>query len=480
LTARAHDERSLAHAEEALVQYALNRPGELSVADETTLRQAFALARLSPEAEPAARRTLAEYSRVVLAVADGLFGDAAGPLPSLRPELLRAAAGRLWNLTLAARDQVGSAWEPELRQRRLVLALGGGGGVGYVYLGCFALLEQWGLTPALIAGTSFGAVLGLFRAQRPAFHAEDTAKTLAGLSYKRLFRFLRVRSQYALPGPVQLYLRRALLPALHALARREGKTGRDDSSDDLGPVRLDELAIPLVVTVAGVRRGMLPRPPKEYERLLDPRSFFPPTPHRLQSRVLDLFSVLGEFVRQPNRLDTLALGADPGTADFDALDAIGFSCSLPGFIHYDVLREEPVAHRHIQQLLDGRELGWLADGGLVENCPARVAQLAYRASSSGVPRNGFVLALDAFSPKLSTAPWVPLQRLAQETVRRVLPWADRYVAFRRTLSPLTILPNSEQIARAEMFGRAQLAPSMPFLAKMLTPLPALETCRPAA
>jgi hypothetical protein len=161
---------------------------------------------------------------------------------------------------------------------------------------------------------------------------------------------------------------------------------------------------------------------------------------------------------------------------------------LPGFIHYDVLREDPLAHRHIRQLLDGREVAWLADGGLVENCPARAAQLAYRAGghgahlggTKGAPRNGFVLALDAFSPKLATAPWVPLQRLAQETVRRVLPWADRYLAFPRTLSPLAILPNREQIARAEMLGRARLAPSMPFLAKMLTPLPALETCRPAA
>ncbi len=459
------EECSLALAEESVVRYALEHPGQLSVGDESTLRQTFALARLSMAADAQDRRTLEEFRRRALATAHALFGDSVG-VPKPRPDLLAAAASRLWELTLAARDHTGApkAREAELRQRRLVLALGGGGGVGYVYLGCFALLDQWGLTPALIAGTSFGAVLGLFRAQRATFHAQATAETLAELSLGKLFRLFRVRSQYALPGPLQLYLRSALLPALKTAA----------------PPRLSDLAIPLVVAVAGVRKGMLPRPPKEYERLLDPRSFFPPTPGRLRGRVQDLFSVLGEFVRQPHRLDALIVGSDPGTQRFDALDAIGFSCSLPGFIHYDVVRDDPLAHRHIRRLFETRELGWLADGGLVENCPARAARLGYAAGSRGAPRNGFVLALDAFSPKLSTAPFIGLQRLAQETTRRVLPYADSYLPFPRTLSPLSILPDRDQIARAATYGRKQLGPLMPFLARMLTPLPALEACRPAA
>ena len=468
-----------------MVRYGLTHPDRLSVGDESTLRQAFALARLSLEADAPARRALEEFRRLALASAHALFGEG-GTAPEPRPELLSAAASRLWGMTLAARDGTGDpkAWEAELRHRRLVLALGGGGGVGYVYLGCFALLDQWGLAPALIAGTSFGAVLGLFRAQRIAFHAQDTAETLAGLSLQKLFRLFRVRSQYALPGPLQLYLRSALLPALETLARKEAAGSTDGAPSPAGgevsfAPKLSDLPIPLVVAVAGLRKGMLPRPPKEYERLLDPRSFFPPTPGRLRGRVQDLFSVLGEFVRQPHRLDALIIGSDPGTQRFDALDAIGFSCSLPGFIHYDVVRDDPLAHRHIRRLFEERELGWLADGGLVENCPARAARLGFRAGARGAPRNGFVLALDAFSPKLSTAPWIGLERLAQETTRRVLPYADCYLPFPRTLSPLSLLPNREQIARAASFGRTELSPLMPFLARMLTPLPALEACRPA-
>ncbi len=379
-----NDERNLLSAEESVVRYGLDHPGQLSVGNENTLRQTFALARLprsrpTPRTRRALRRVPAPRARDGPCAVRGRRWGRARARSAPGADVTAAAAGRLWGLTLAARDSTGDpkSWEAELRQRRLVLALGGGGGVGYVYLGCFALLEQWGLAPALIAGTSFGAVLGLFRAQSAAFHAQGTADTLAHLSLQKLFRLFRVRSQYALPGPLQLYLRSALLPALQALAHRHA-VERGLAETAFAPPRLNELAIPLVVAVAGVRKGMLPRPPKEYERLLDPRSFFPPTPGRLRSRVQDLFSVLGEFVRQPHRLDALIFGSDPGTQRFDALDAIGFSCSLPGFIHYDVLRDDPLAHRQIRRLFDSRELGWLADGGLVENCPARAAHLAFQ------------------------------------------------------------------------------------------------------
>lgn len=483
MTLLSSDERSLACAEDALVRYGLADPGHLSVADESTLRQALALARLSLQTSGDPQRSLGEFRRAVLATSHALFGETAEAPRPPHPELLRAAAGRLWRLTLSARDELPQprAWEAAMRRRQLVLALGGGGGVGYVYLGVFALLEEWGLRPELIAGTSFGAILGLLRAQRLTYRGEDIAEILGQLSFSKLFRLFPVQSRYALPGPVGLYLRSALDPVLQVLARQEEiEQGSQLTRPADGSHHFDDLAIPLVVTVAGVRKGMLPRAPKEYERLLDPRSFFPPTPRQLQRRAQDLLSVLGEFVRQPNRLDAVYVGTDETSRQVDVLDAIGFSCSLPGFIHYDVLREDTLAHQHIQRLLDQRELGWLADGGLVENCPMRAAHQAFygEARAAGTPRNGFILGLDAFSPKLSTVPWLPIQRLAQETVRRVQPYANLYLPFPRTLSPLSVLPTKEQVKRALVFGRAELAPHMPFLAKMLTPLPALEASRP--
>jgi hypothetical protein len=440
-------------------------------ADEGTLRYAFALARVVLEVADGSAAGFEEFERAVTSASVALFGQAPASEPiQPEPELVSAAARRLWGLALAARGQASAragqrleALDELVRHRRLALALGGGGGSGYVYLGCFQLLEEWGLRPSLIAGTSMGAVLGLLRARHDAFDLAELLEILRHLSYRRLFRFLRTESRYAIPGAFRLYLR-------HALQRWLGGAK---------PLALQGLRIPLVVTVAGIRAGMLPRPLESYEHLLDLRSFFPPTPRKLRRKAGDILGVLSELIRQPHRLDTVYLGADDETAAFDALDAVGFSSSLPGVIHYDVLRRDPAAHERLRNLLATRELGWLADGGLVENCPAHAAHLGLRQRSGG-RSNPLVLALDGFSPKLLTPAWLPLERLAHENVRRAVQWASVYVPFPRTLSPLEIVPGLAQAQRAVALGRAQLAPHMPLLARMLAPLPDLALSRPAA
>jgi predicted acylesterase/phospholipase RssA len=440
-------------------------------ADEGTLRYAFALARVVLEVEAGSPTGFEEFERAVSSASIALFGHSPATDPiQPEPELISAAARRLWGLTLAARGQAAAlagqrleALDDLVRHRRLALALGGGGGSGYVYLGCFQLLEEWGLRPSLIAGTSMGAVLGLLRAREERFDLAQLLEILQHLSYRRLFRFFRTKSHYAIPGAFRLYLRKAL----------QRWVGGDQ------PLALQGLRIPLVVTVAGIRAGMLPRPLESYEHLLDIRSLFPPTPRKLRRKVGDILGVLSELIRQPHRLDTIYLGADEDSQGFDALDAVGFSSSLPGVIHYDVLRRDPEAHARLARLLAQRELGWLADGGLVENCPAHAAHLGLRQRAGG-RANPFVLALDGFSPKLLTPAWLPLERLAHENVRRALPWASVYVPFPRTLSPLEIVPGLAQAQRAVALGRAQLAPHMPLLARMLAPLPDLALSRPAA
>ena len=94
MTAPSPDERLLSTAELALVRHGLQRPG-LSVADESTLRYAFALARLSLQATPHVARTLAEFRRAALGAAHALFGDSPDSPRTPEDELVRAAASRL-------------------------------------------------------------------------------------------------------------------------------------------------------------------------------------------------------------------------------------------------------------------------------------------------------------------------------------------------------------------------------------------------
>ncbi|RDI95894.1 patatin [Meiothermus sp. QL-1] len=70
-------------------------------------------------------------------------------------------------------------------QRRVGLALGGGGARGYAHIGVMRVLEREGLRPAAIAGTSMGSLMGAVFA---AGHRADEVQEL--LSRTSFWRFL--------------------------------------------------------------------------------------------------------------------------------------------------------------------------------------------------------------------------------------------------------------------------------------------------
>src|SRR5690606_15900191 len=81
-----------------------------------------------------------------------------------------------------------AAIEEEIRQKRLVLALGGGGGSAWAHLGAFSLLEEEGIRPALVAGASMGAVLGLLRARSTVYDQGEVLHSIRSLTLSRLLR----------------------------------------------------------------------------------------------------------------------------------------------------------------------------------------------------------------------------------------------------------------------------------------------------
>jgi predicted acylesterase/phospholipase RssA len=455
--------RPFEQGEAALVRASLARPGWLDASAEAALRHALNLARVGRVRAPGGEELdlwdlLAPFrSRVASSLVHALRSDD----EASRDEVARLAgplgeeAWRWRERVLAAhRDRLpADALDHELFEKALVLVCGGGGGVTWSYLGAFEELERSDLVPRLCAGASMGAVLLLFRARARRWDPAFVPGLLDRLGFRKLFRVLQTDSRYALPAAMQLQLREALGDLVRA--------------PDGSPATLGDLAIPLLVAVTGARAGAFPHEPGFYEHLLD-GSDSPLRPHALERIVARVFQAAGELARRREWLTPLHLGGDAETARFDALDAVGFSCALPGVIHYDVLRDDPRMHALLDALFERHGLARLLDGGLTDNLPARAAWKVVQEGGLGT-RNALILALEGFSPKLRQPLWYGLEQLAAQSVARNRPFIDVHRSYQRVLSPLDVVPGPAQLERAIQAGAAELRPDLPLIARLCRP-----------
>ena len=463
--------------ETQLARAAVAARGRLDDRDETALRYALSLCRCwhvrAPDGRDVAVAALLRPFRERLVQALWPLLDPQRPQLAQPHELLPAARAAL-EIARAARadlhEKLGhrlpeERLDSEVRERHLVLVCGGGGGTGYVHLAAFALLEAAGLQPALIAGSSMGAILGLFRARERRFDLARIPEILQDLSYRKIFRLVPQPSVYGLPGPLRLHLRTAI--------------GHWFRHPDGSPLRISDLPIPLLVTVTGIRRGKLPRPLEDYDSMVGVAD---PDPSRwglraLHKNVRRLTSAISELARIPRLTARLVFGASEETRQADAIDAAGFSASVPGVIHYDVLRDDPRMKELLDGLLERHDLVRLCDGGVVDNVPVRTAW--QHVQRSGLPdsgsRNTVVFALDGFAPRLVTPLWLPLQSIAAPAVARNRPYAHIYKAFRRTLSPLAILPSPRALQKVVESAKEELLSDLPVLQRLLAPIGPLPT-----
>lgn len=443
--------RQLERWEVALARAELMAPGALPRDREAALRWTLGLMRARAVRgvslwEPL-ERFREETARTLAPVFEGGVDLEAAAL--LAPVLAARTEAALERLGALPVDR--SALEEEIRQKRLVLALGGGGGSAWAHLGAFARLEEEGLRPALVAGASMGAVLGLLRARSAVYDPGEVIHSVRGLSLSQLFGPGAGAGRHGLPAALRLRLRESI-----------AWPGEEDP-------RLADLPIPLVVTLSGLRREDLPRPPSFYQRLLPAN--LSRRPRLLPRSLKHLAEAAAELVRARSLLP-IRVGVGDFSAELHALDAVGFSCALPGVIHYEAPPGPGAPHPLLDRLLQTHGVGWLLDGGLTENVPARAAWMAVQEGAIE-NRNALILALDGFSPRLSSGLWMPLQRIAQDNVRRSLEFAHAVVTYSRTLSPTDILPSLNGLIRAIDLGRSQLAHQMPLIRKLTSPLPPL-------
>jgi predicted acylesterase/phospholipase RssA len=463
--------RPLDQIEVAVVRAAVERPGWLDAAELGWLRYALNLARVealpTPDGDVPLDGALdAFHARVV---------EALTPLTIETPGVverheLRSVLPWLRDLTQRARRALLEGFrerfdlatlDREVCHKALVVVAGGGGGSGYVHAGAFKLLDDLGFEPRLIVGASMGSIMGLFRAHKRRFDLDRLLSIGQDLRWRDVFDPLQVRSTYGLPASLRLHLRRGV--ARHFWHEREERV-----------LRMSELEIPLRVVVAGIRSGNLRHDLGYYEHLMDDVvQAQRPSLGALRRRLGGMTETIAELVRGGG-MKPIVIGDDPLTADFDVIDAVGFSSAVPGLIHYDVLREDAHMHDLLRALMQARGVTRLVDGGVVANVPSRYAWRCVQRGDIGT-RNAFVLAMDCFAPQLVRNLMMhPLQRLVRPQVNTHVPYASFTKTFLQVLSPLELVPTPEKIAVAVRNGYQEMAHERRFLREMLRPLPGLD------
>lgn len=374
------------------------------------------------------RQALSEVRRRCIELRKTLLADHDGALDS---ETLDRVAGR----------------------RALVVVAGGGGGAGFVYAGAFARLMEDGLIPDYIVGNSMGAFLGMFRAQRRHSDVSDYIDFARNLKNNDIFTAARRRSEYCLPGLLQLHLRTLHQRMVTGELRR--------------PLRLDEMEIPLDLVVAGIRR-------RPYERLsTDVRESSPGAERWLPiwMQVAARFSRLLQFFSS-DMVEPIVLGRDTDTRQVHAVDAVGFSGAVPSILQYEPGPGAGKTREIFSELMAKRELAAIVDGGVADNVPTRAAWRGVAAGRASGERNAYYLAFDCFFPRVDAKNmWLwPISQTVQMQMRVNRVYADTMVRFNKTLSPLNIVPGADAMDLAIGWGYQEMDEHMAEVKEMVRPM----------
>jgi predicted acylesterase/phospholipase RssA len=346
--------------------------------------------------------------------------------------------------------------DAEVGYKKLVTVLGGGGGAGFVYIGGMQRLAEAGQLPDYMIGSSFGSILGSLVARTipaPIEEYVDWAKTV---SYRAILGPERVRRRHGLVG---LFALRFDQFARALLSREDGEL-----------MRMSDLAIPLDVVVAGVRK-------QPYAAL--PSRFRSPELAALQGRSLP-FLPIGIGPRVGARMWQVAAfidvrvvkpivitGDDPAR-DLNVVDAASFSSAIPGVLHHET--SDPRMVPMLDALCEEKDVAALVDGGAASNVPVELAWKRIREGKLGT-RNACYLAFDCFHPQWDSRHlWLaPILQAIQLQMRRNAPYADHLVRFQPTLSPINLAPSVAAIDRACKWGSNSLEKAIPVTSALLEP-----------
>jgi predicted acylesterase/phospholipase RssA len=343
------------------------------------------------------------------------------------------------------------ALDDATRRRPLALTLSGGGGTAFVFVGALYALDECGIIPSVISGASMGAILGAYRARTKHFSFDGVDALVEKTSWGKIAQAYSGPSRFGVPATFRLYLRDVV--------------GHEFEQDGAF-MRLKDLAIPLRVCVAGLssQAKLHDEDLQAYAHALDAG---PAEKNKIKDK--SIISLILDFAQKP--LKAIYLGKDELTAEFDVLDAIGFSAAIPGIFHYDIMRNDPRMIALVNNLFAKEGVFRLIDGGFVDNLPMQEAINAV-ADGHCDGYDPFALSLDSFSPGFNRHMFFyPLMRFAMENSREGHAISDLTVFFKEVLSPINLVPTKETLQYAIDHGRREFAPHLPFIRKMVGPIP---------
>jgi|HubBroStandDraft_6_1064221.scaffolds.fasta_scaffold272975_1 hypothetical protein len=450
--------KSIATMECQIVQ-TLSEDGSFLSQDEmASLRWALSLARITKikaqKDDKTEYITIAHATDRYRALLFAALSEAIGN--SVNKEALKSLCPLITKLVKEERSELLSLFsqipknslDDAIRRRPLALVLSGGGGTAYVFVGAFHAMEESGIIPSVITGSSMGAILGAYRARYKNFCIDGLDALVEKTSWSKVAQSYNGKSRFGVPATFRLYLRDVV--------------GHEFLKDGEF-IRISDLEIPLRVCVAGLSATYYPKEQelKKYASLLNKDS--------ATIKAKSIIKAIMDFAQKP--LKPIYLGGDALTKEFDVLDAIGFSAAIPGVFQYDILRNDPRMINLVTNLFAREQVIRLIDGGFVDNLPSKEA---IKAVDDG-ECDGFdplVLALDSFSPSFNRhLLFYPIMRFAVENSRLGHELAHISVLFKEVLSPVNLVPTKETFLYAIKNGYQEFSSYIPMIRKIIGPIP---------
>jgi NTE family protein len=131
-----------------------------------------------------------------------------------------------------------SPGKPRRKAHKVALVLGGGGLKGFAHIGVFRALKEMGITPAVVAGTSIGALIGAAYAR--GMDTSEMADRARALKRRDLFRLNRMGFLLERQHAAAIYLEEPLREVVKSVATE---------------MRFDQLKTTLLVNTVDITRG---------------------------------------------------------------------------------------------------------------------------------------------------------------------------------------------------------------------------------